>query len=178
MGLSQVAQAVAFLNNDCKMVRVLHSAPCEKHPRADRGCAQVHGNVCLSSVVVTESLDWRLHSFDLMSEWSAERPPEALMSHAFMLPEQYKPEEVRKGAWEALRDAPPWCAPAATAALLLRLCADARACTRAVDAWGMGCLVQEIFAGHKLARTEELRELAHVPTVRKPGSRCAARAGA
>ena len=38
----------------------------------------------------------------------------------------------------------------------------------------MGCLVQEIFAGHKLARTEELRELAHVPTVRKPGNRCAA----
>jgi hypothetical protein len=85
-----------------------------KRGRADfaptHAYAQIHGNICLASIVVTEALDWRLHSFDLMSEWSADRPPEALMSHAFMLADQYKPEEIRKGAWDALRDAPPWCA--------------------------------------------------------------------
>jgi SCY1-like protein 1 len=69
---------------------------------------QIHGNVCLAAVVVSDTLDWRLHSFDLMSEWTAERPPEALMAHAYMVADQYKPEEVRKGAWDMLRDAPPW----------------------------------------------------------------------
>jgi hypothetical protein len=30
------------------------------------------------------------------------------MAHAYMVADQYKPEEVRKGAWDMLRDAPPW----------------------------------------------------------------------
>ncbi|KAM7277384.1 hypothetical protein ACFE04_019250 [Oxalis oulophora] len=47
-GLNQVAKAVSFLNNDCKLV---------------------HGNVCLSSVVVTPQLDWKLHAFDVLSEF-------------------------------------------------------------------------------------------------------------
>ncbi|GAY53938.1 hypothetical protein CUMW_152800 [Citrus unshiu] len=47
-GLNQIAKAVSFLNNDCKLV---------------------HGNVCLSSVVVTQTLDWKLHAFDVLSEF-------------------------------------------------------------------------------------------------------------
>ena len=31
-------------------------------------CAQIHGNVCMAAVVVTDQLDWRLHGFDLLSE--------------------------------------------------------------------------------------------------------------
>jgi hypothetical protein len=31
-----------------------------------------------------------------------------LVSHSFMLADQYKPEEVRKANWELLRQAPPW----------------------------------------------------------------------
>ena len=30
---------------------------------------QVHGNVCMASVVVTETLDWKLHAFDVLSEF-------------------------------------------------------------------------------------------------------------
>ncbi|KAG4983584.1 hypothetical protein JHK87_028333 [Glycine soja] len=47
-GLHQIAKAVSFLNNDCKLV---------------------HGNVCLASVVVTQTLDWKLHAFDVLSEF-------------------------------------------------------------------------------------------------------------
>lgn len=134
LGLLQVAQAVAFLNTDCKMARVfdLRSLP--------QASLQVHGNVCLSAVVVTESLDWRLHAFDLLSEWSADGPA-GLAAGAFLLPDFYKPEEVRKCAWSTLAQAPPW----------------------AVDAWGLGCLVHEAFAGRRLARTEELRDLSCIP---------------
>uniref|UniRef100_K7LJX3 Protein kinase domain-containing protein n=1 Tax=Glycine max TaxID=3847 RepID=K7LJX3_SOYBN len=46
--LSLEAKAVSFLNNDCKLV---------------------HGNVCLASVVVTQTLDWKLHAFDVLSEF-------------------------------------------------------------------------------------------------------------
>ena len=60
-------------------------------------------------MVVTERLDWRLHALDLTSEVTSEQPPEALRSHGFLVADQYKPEEVRKGAWDALRGAPPWC---------------------------------------------------------------------
>ncbi|KAF5736500.1 hypothetical protein HS088_TW14G00643 [Tripterygium wilfordii] len=47
-GLNQIAKAVSFLNNDCKLV---------------------HSNVCLASVVVTQTLDWKLHAFDVLSEF-------------------------------------------------------------------------------------------------------------
>ncbi|OIW13783.1 hypothetical protein TanjilG_31672 [Lupinus angustifolius] len=47
-GLHQIAKAVSFLNNDCKLV---------------------HGNVCLASVVVTQTLDWKLHALDVLSEF-------------------------------------------------------------------------------------------------------------
>ena len=30
---------------------------------------QVHGNVCMASVVVTPTLDWKLHAFDVLSEF-------------------------------------------------------------------------------------------------------------
>ncbi len=94
-------------------------------------CTQIHGNVCLSAVVVTDTLDWRLHAFDLMSEWSAERAPETLRSHAFMLSDAYKPEELRKDNWDALRDAPPWCAHTARCVAAVRArVPDAPAATR------------------------------------------------
>ena len=35
-----------------------------------------------------------------------------------------------------------------------------------MDAWGVGCFIQEIFSGRKLTRTEELRELSRIPQVR------------
>jgi SCY1-like protein 1 len=39
-GLHQISKAVSFLSIDCKLA---------------------HGNVCLASVVVTPTLDWKLH---------------------------------------------------------------------------------------------------------------------
>lgn len=47
---------------------------------------QVHGNVCLASVVVTPTLDWKLHAFDVLSEFdgsneSASGPMLVLIIH-------------------------------------------------------------------------------------------------
>lgn len=42
---------------------------------------------------------------------------------------------------QAVRQAPPW----------------------AIDAWGLGCLLQEAFGGRELARTEDLRSTENIP---------------
>ncbi|GAB4824254.1 hypothetical protein N2152v2_011300 [Parachlorella kessleri] len=119
-GLHQIVSALSFLNNECKLI---------------------HGNVCQAAVVVTEQLDWKLHGFDLLSEhqWAGGELP--LMSSSWLVASQYKPGEVAKSDWQAVRESPPW----------------------AVDAWGLGCLMQELYSGSPLARMEDLRNTEPIP---------------
>ncbi|KAL6616301.1 hypothetical protein ACP70R_038571 [Stipagrostis hirtigluma subsp. patula] len=121
-GLHQISKAVSFLNNDCKLV---------------------HGNVCLASVVVTQTLDWKLHAFDVLSEFDAnnEVPGSPMLQFEWLVGAQYKPLELTKSDWASIRKSPPW----------------------AIDSWGLGCLIYELFSGAKLARTEDLRNTASIP---------------
>ncbi|EIE25277.1 ARM repeat-containing protein, partial [Coccomyxa subellipsoidea C-169] len=120
MGLFHIAKAVGFLNNDCKLI---------------------HGNVCMRAVVVTPSLDWRLHGFDMLSEHQPATSIDWPLMHAsWMVGAQYKPAELGKADWQAVQQAPPW----------------------AVDAWGLGCLMQEVYSGQMLTRTEDLRNVASI----------------
>lgn len=121
-GLHRIAKAVSFLNNDCKLV---------------------HGNVCLASVVVTQTLDWKLHAFDVLSEFDANNEASAgpMLSYAWLVGAQYKPTELLNSDWAVIRKSPPW----------------------AIDSWGLGCLMHELFSGMKLGRTEELKNTASIP---------------
>ncbi|XP_062084201.1 uncharacterized protein LOC133790551 isoform X2 [Humulus lupulus] len=121
-GLHQIAKAVSFLNNDCKLV---------------------HANVCLASVVVTPTLDWKLHAFDVLSEIdnNTEASAGSMLQYAWLIGSQYKPMELSKSDWAAIRKSPPW----------------------AIDSWGLGCLIYELFSGLKLSKTEELRNTASIP---------------
>ncbi|KAJ0102392.1 hypothetical protein Patl1_06776 [Pistacia atlantica] len=121
-GLHQIAKAVSFLNNDCKLV---------------------HGNVCLASVVVTQTLDWKLHAFDVLSEFDGnnEAATGAMLQYAWLVGAQYKSVELAKSDWAAIRKSPPW----------------------AIDSWGLGCLIYELFSGMRLSKTEELRNTASIP---------------
>lgn len=110
-------------------------------------CKLVHGNVCMDAVVVTEKLEWKLHGFDLLSDAKGTNLPEwPLQDFAWMVQKQYKPAEFAKGNWDAIHDSPPW----------------------AIDAWGLGCLIQEVFAQDQLHRTEELRRTQHIPQALLP----------
>ncbi|CAE6041689.1 unnamed protein product [Arabidopsis arenosa] len=122
LGLHQIGKAVSFLNNDCKLV---------------------HGNVCLASVVVTPTLDWKLHAFDVLSEFdgSNESASGPMLPYEWLVGTQYKPMEMVKSDWVAIRKSPPW----------------------AIDSWGLGCLIYELFSGSKLAKTEELRNTVGIP---------------
>ncbi|CAM8955388.1 unnamed protein product [Rhodiola kirilowii] len=121
-GLHQVAKAVSFLNNDCKLV---------------------HSNVCLASVVVTQTLDWKLHAFDVLSEFdgNAAASNGPMLQYEWLIGAQYKPQELLKSDWAAIRQSPQW----------------------SIDSWGMGCLIYELFSGAKLGKTEELRNTASIP---------------
>ncbi|XVF00378.1 hypothetical protein REPUB_Repub03eG0280400 [Reevesia pubescens] len=121
-GLHQIAKAVSFLNNDCKLV---------------------HGNVCLASVVVTPNLDWKLHAFDVLSEYDGtnETATGPMLQYEWLVGTQYKPMELVKSDWATIRKSPQW----------------------AIDSWGFGCLIYEIFSGKKLGNFEELRNTASIP---------------
>ena len=128
MGLNQVVSALSFLNNDCKLI---------------------HGNVCSAAIVVTDALDWKLHGFDLVTEsaWQGGMGVEVpLTAASWMVAAQYKPGEVAKSDWEAVRGGPAW----------------------AVDAWGLGCFIQEIYSGSSLARMEDLRTTDNIPQTLLP----------
>ncbi|KAI3869199.1 hypothetical protein MKW92_022491 [Papaver armeniacum] len=121
-GLRQISKAVSFLNNDCKLV---------------------YGNVCLASVVVTPTLDWKLHAFDVLSEFDGnnEGASGPMLQYEWLVGAQYKPMELTKSDWAAIRKSPPY----------------------AIDSWGLGCLIYELFSGMRLAKTEELRNTSSIP---------------
>ncbi|XP_027110593.1 probable inactive serine/threonine-protein kinase scy1 [Coffea eugenioides] len=121
-GLHRIAKAVSFLNNDCKLV---------------------HGNVCMASVVVTETLDWKLHAFDVLSEFdgSNEISTGPMLQYEWLIGSQYKPMELQKSDWATIRKSPPW----------------------ALDSWGLGCFIYELFSGTKLGKQDELRNTASIP---------------
>lgn len=94
----------------------------------------------MASVVVTDTLDWKLHGFDLLSDFSSvEYSP--LRDYSFLVGDQYKCAEVAKGEWSQIPQQPPW----------------------AVDAWGLGCFMQEVFSGKQMISVDQLREINHIP---------------
>lgn len=78
--------AVAFLNNDCKMV---------------------HANLAPSSLFVTPGGDWKLGGFDLAYSYSEDIPQSSRL-HADILPAQYRSPELGKRNWSAIEKAAPW----------------------------------------------------------------------
>ena len=63
------------------------------------------------------------------------QPENCLVHSSWLVPSQYKSAEVAKGAWEVVAASPPW----------------------AVDAWGLGCLIHEVFTGELLRSIQDLR---------------------
>lgn len=66
------------------------------------------------------------------------RPSQAdhCLAHvSWLVADQYKPAELGKGAWDVIATSPVW----------------------AVDAWGLGCLIQEAFSRQYMRSVEDLR---------------------
>ena len=113
-------------------------------------CGLIHGNVCGQAVCVTPQLDWKLHFFDLTSEHAlvGKSPYQSvpLLASSWMVQPQYKSGEMGRGEWEVVADGPVW----------------------AVDAWGLGCLMQETFSGSAMSAKEDLKRIDCIPQSLKP----------
>ncbi|KAJ9210847.1 hypothetical protein DTO166G4_7518 [Paecilomyces variotii] len=103
-GLYTVASTLKFINDDA---------------------ASVHGSVRVSSVFTSESGEWKLGGFDVLS--SMKEDGAVIYTYGSLVPDaaRYTPPEVNKGGWEAIRSNP----------------------LAAVDAYGLGILIFEVFNG-------------------------------
>ncbi|KAK9124756.1 hypothetical protein Sjap_014358 [Stephania japonica] len=182
-GLRQIAKAVSFLNNDCKLV---------------------HGNVCMASVVVTQTLDWKLHAFDVLSEFDGNSQASgpmlgidaililtfakttiALMDSAIAHSLScYISSTTRsllfspysKGGGSGIGDG----VDDKESLLRVTICACSGRCSKVVLGGKdverfsacfayclfkqtFGCFIYEIFSGLRLVKTEELRNTASIP---------------
>ena len=93
----------------------------------------------------------RVDGVTLREEHLAGKPaPDSFLRAAELLdvaPAHAACQELIKADWEGLRRAPPW----------------------SVDAWGLGCTIQEIFRAPKpFDAVEQLREMQHIPRALAP----------
>ncbi|KAE8354861.1 armadillo-type protein [Aspergillus coremiiformis] len=103
-GLHTVASTLKFINDDA---------------------SSVHGVVRASSVFASESGEWKLGGFDVLSSMNDEDA--VIYTYASLVPDaaRYTPPEVVKGGWETIKRHP----------------------LTAVDAYGLGILIYEVFNG-------------------------------
>jgi hypothetical protein len=117
---------------------------------ATRRCAQWLLGCLTGSKLSCGSHEWPPAEHCLGTE-----PRESVASGVAQVGAQYKTAEVAKSEWQMVQQSPPW----------------------AVDAWGLGCLMQEAFSGRTLTRTEELRNTEAIPQAvlqaRTPATRTA-----
>ncbi|KAF7585296.1 hypothetical protein BBP40_011304 [Aspergillus hancockii] len=103
-GLHTVASTLKFINEDA---------------------SSVHGVVRVSSVYTSESGEWKLGGFDVLSSMNDENA--VIYTYASLVPDaaRYTPPEVVKGGWDTIKRHP----------------------LAAVDAYGLGILIFEVFNG-------------------------------
>ncbi|KAJ5880732.1 uncharacterized protein N7473_011785 [Penicillium subrubescens] len=104
-GLYTVSSTLKFINDDA---------------------SSVHGAVRASSVYTSESGEWKLGGFDILS--SMKEDDAIIYTYGSLVPDaaRYTPPEVVKGGWDAIKRHP----------------------LAAVDAYGLGILIFEVFNGH------------------------------
>ncbi|KAL4888450.1 armadillo-type protein [Aspergillus ambiguus] len=103
-GLYTVASTLKFINEDA---------------------ASVHGVVRASSIYASESGEWKLGGFDVLSSMNDENA--VIYTYGSLVPDaaRYTPPEVVKGGWDIIKRHP----------------------LSAVDAYGLGILIFEVFNG-------------------------------
>ena len=119
-GLSTVAATLKFINGDA---------------------SSVHGSVRVGSVFVSESGEWKLGGFEVLSPMNDDHA--LIYNYALLVPDanRYAPPEVAAKGWSEIKKNP----------------------LTAVDAFGLGCLVFEAFNGSFMG-TDQLTQARSVPS--------------
>lgn len=118
-GLHNVAKTLKFLNSEA---------------------SSVHGSVRVSSIFTSESGEWKLGGFDVLS--SMKEDDAVIYSFGSLVPDsnRYAPPEIAKGGWEVVKSNP----------------------ITAIDAYGFGTVVFETFNG-SFQGTDQLGQVKSVP---------------
>ncbi|KAJ3027145.1 UNVERIFIED_CONTAM: hypothetical protein HDU68_004335 [Siphonaria sp. JEL0065] len=100
-----------------------------------------HGNIRLTSIFITKSGEWKLGGLDVLS--NLKDNSSVLVDFGSRLPDafKYSPPEVANGVWSSIRDNP----------------------ISAIDSWGFGCLLYEIFNNTILPSRDVLTQTAQIP---------------
>lgn len=119
-GLYTVASTLKFVNDDA---------------------SSVHGSVRVSSIYTSESGEWKLGGFDVLS--SMKEDDAVIYNYAGLVPDssRYAPPETMSNGWSAIKRNP---LPAA-------------------DAYGLGILVYEVFNGSFIG-SDQLGQTKSIPT--------------
>ena len=119
-GLSTVAATLKFINGDA---------------------SSVHGSVRVGSVFASESGEWKLGGFEVLS--SMNEDDALIYNYGSVVPDanRYAPPEVAASGWSVIKKHP----------------------LTAVDAYGLGCLVLEVFNGSSMG-TDQLTQARSIPS--------------
>lgn len=119
-GLYTVASTLKFINNDA---------------------SSVHGSIRVSSIFTSESGEWKLGGFEVLS--SMNEDDAIIYTYGTLVPDanRYAPPEVANGGWSAIKKNP----------------------LGAPDAYGLGILIYEAFNGSFMG-TDQLAQAKSVPT--------------
>ncbi|ORY93721.1 armadillo-type protein, partial [Syncephalastrum racemosum] len=84
-GLYKIANAIAFINNDCGMI---------------------HGNVRTSSIFTNRAGEWKLGGLELLSSLQDESP--VILTFGGLMPDaqRYASPEIRKSGWTVIKNLP------------------------------------------------------------------------
>ncbi|KAF7165903.1 hypothetical protein CNMCM6106_001909 [Aspergillus hiratsukae] len=118
-GLYTVASTLKFINEDA---------------------SSVHGIVRASSIFASESGEWKLGGFDVLSSMNDENA--VIYTYGSLVPDaaRYTPPEVVKGGWDIIKRHP----------------------LAAVDAYGLGILIYEVFNG-SFAGGDQVGKTTNIP---------------
>lgn len=118
-GLYTVAKTLAFINGEA---------------------TSVHGSIRASSIFTTESGEWKLGGFDVLS--SVKDDDAIIYTSGGLVPDsgRYAPPEIAKIGWEALKKTP----------------------LPAIDAYSFGILIFEVFNGGFMS-TDQLSQAKSIP---------------
>jgi len=118
-GLYQLTKTIAFLNNDCKMI---------------------HGNITMENIFVTQSGDWKLGGFDLISLLTDTTSLVRNNGFNSIVANKYKSPEYSKNSFAGID-------------------AESISC---IDVWMLACLIYELYNG-KYNSMEDLKKTQNIP---------------
>ncbi|KAK6351763.1 hypothetical protein TWF718_004909 [Orbilia javanica] len=102
--------------------------------------SSIHGNLRVSSIYTTESGEWKLAGFEVLSSLKEEDP--AIYTYGGLLPDstRYAAPEIGRGGWDGLKNQ----------------------AIHVTDSWNMGTLMYEIFNGY-FSTADQLSQIKSIP---------------